>query len=287
METKIAVSSMTNADSFLTEGPYMAIGKLKERGVSYIEISQHIQFNEETIPELLRALTDFDMKVAAISTQFYGNFASEPRKLFHKGMPLKTYLAERDFDELISLCQMLGCRYIRYAGLPCNEIHNMETLRAYTESAEKMACRFLEKGITLCVHNHTDEFILLEGKTLLDWSMELAPHLFYEIDVRNAQRAGADPAALIRKYGCRAALLHLQDQRINPAMAGELNPASPDYYQGAEIGQGIMNMQAIVDAAMEAGSEYLIIEQGKFYGRDPYESIDISVRALKRMMKRE
>jgi len=284
MAIKIAVSSMTNADSFIKEGPYTAMEKLKNLGVTSVEISQHIQFNSETIPEFLRAQKDFEMDICALSTRFSGTVPMALPKMDHGGIELKTYSAETDFDQLVELCEMFDCHYVRFASLPGRQMLDMNSVQEYMKSAEEMACRFEEKGIHFCAHNHADEFIRLNGKTIFDWSLELAPHLYYEVDVLNVQKAGVNPVDLLLKCKERAALLHMQDQRIKPGEPDEPFLHGPEQFQGVEIGEGVMDMKAITDAAKKAGSRYLIIEQGRFYGRDPYDSIGISVKALKHMI---
>lgn len=284
MAVKIAVSSMTNADSFIREGAYRAMEQLKLCGAQSVEISQHIQFNDITIPEFVKAQKELQMDICALSTRFSGTVPMALPKMDHGGVELKTYSAEEDFDELVSYCDMFGCHYVRFAGLPGRQLPDKQAVCDYMASAEEMACRFLEKGIRLCAHNHADEFILVEGKTVFDWALELAPHLYYEIDVLNAQRAGLNPVTLLRKCGERAALLHMQDQRIKPGVTGEPFLHGPEQFEGVEIGEGILDMKAVVEAAKEVGSQYLIVEQGRFYGRDPYDSIKISVKALKALV---
>ena len=44
----------------------------------------------------------------------------------------------------------------------------------------------------------------------------------------------------------------------------------------AELGQGSLPMKEIVEAGLEAGSEYFLIEQDDTYGRDPFESLEMS-----------
>lgn len=284
MALKIAVSSMTNCDSFIKEGAHVAMEKLSKLGVHSIEISQHIQFNEETIPEFVEAQKEFNMDFCAMSFRFAGTVPMAIPKMDHEGIQLKTYTAEEDFDEIVALCEKFGCKYVRYASIPGRQFFSLEDVRKYMEAAEAMALRFEEKGIRMCVHNHVDEFIVIGGKTVFDWSLELAPHLYYEIDVLNAQKAGLNPANLIKKYGKRGRLLHMQDQRILPGDPAEPFLHGPKQFQGCEIGEGLLDMKAIVEAAREAESEYLIIEQGQFYGRDPYESIGISVEALRKLV---
>lgn len=121
----------------------------------------------------------------------------------------------------------------------------------------------------------------VDGKWVMEWALELAPHLLFEIDVLNAQKCGINPVDLLGWCSGRAPLLHLQDLKVCAPETGEW--MKPEY-RGVAVGEGNLNMQAICRAAAEAGSQYLIVEQASFYGRNPYDCIRDSVLALKKCL---
>ena len=51
----------------------------------------------------------------------------------------------------------------------------------------------------------------------------------------------------------------------------------------AEIGEGNLNWDAILEACTYAGVEWYIIEQDSCYERDPFESLGMSLNNLKEM----
>lgn len=277
----IAVSSMTNADSFLEEGVAAAMRKLKECGADYVEVSQHIQFDEETIPEFMKAGQEQGIRVCALSTGYSGTIPTPMPPLLYQGKPLKSYSAREDFDLLVELCRKFQCRYVRFAGFPGAQMKNAEDVKAYMADVEEMACRFAAEGIGFCAHNHVDEFMRVDGMWVMEWALELAPHLLFEIDVLNAQKCGINPVDLLGWCSGRAPLLHLQDLKVCAPETGEW--MKPEY-RGVAVGEGNLNMQAICRAAAEAGSQYLIVEQASFYGRNPYDCIRDSVLALKKCL---
>ena len=277
MRPKIAVSTMTNCQSFFDDGAYEAIRKLKMRGIDCIEISQHIQFNQDTIPEILQAVEDFDMEICAMSGRYDGIF---PHKGLppHQGIKLKSYSLEADYKELVEYMKKFKCRYLRFAGFPCEHLVDEQVMRQYMQGLAEIVKRYRQAGIVVCAHNHTGEFMRLGGRTLYDWSLELVPDLMYEVDVLNAQKSGVNPAELIRKVGKRAVLTHLQDIRVKPAVVGETGGGRE--LQPVGVGDGNLDYAAICAAAVEAGTQYLILEQGAFYGEDPYGCIERSARKL-------
>lgn len=276
--TKIAVSAMTNCESFLADGVLYATKKLAELGYHNLEISQHIQFNEETIPQFLEARNTLGMNYCAMSTGFDGGLKGIQPPSPHPH--LKSYSLTENYDEVVDTCKKIGCDILRFASIRGRKFYDMATMTSFMEATQKVCERLAKDGITLCAHNHAEEFVKLEGKTIFDWSLELAPSLCWEVDTLNAQRAGLNPVEFINKLGPKATLLHLQDWRIKPADPNEGQIGRNDIYQFSELGEGLMNIPAIVNAAVAVGTRYIIIEQAAFYGRDPYESLAIDARYL-------
>lgn len=280
VKPQIAVSSMTNADSFLLDGADAALERLRALGVTAVEVSQHIRFDESTVPAFLHARRTLGVGVCAISVRFDGTVPSPLPPLVAHGQTLKAYSSEEDFDTVVDLCRRFGCRYVRFAGFPGGRLRTESTVRPYMEALEAMAARFAAQGITMCVHNHADEFMRADGRLLLDWAMDLAPHLAMELDALNALRCGVDPKALLAQYKGRVPLLHAQDLQVLPSGEGADAWLKPEY-RNAPVGEGNVDWPAIVAAAAQAGSEYLIIEQAQFYGRDPYDCIASAVKGLR------
>ena len=93
-----------------------------------------------------------------------------------------------------------------------------------------------------------------------------------EIDTYWVKTGGEDPVAYIRKYAGRVPFLHIKDRAPVPADA-----ACPF----AEIGQGILDWDAIFAAAQQAGVNWYIVEQDRMV-RPSLESARMSIDYLKR-----
>ncbi len=134
------------------------------------------------------------------------------------------------------------------------------------------ACR--KQGITFCYHNHSFEFQKFNGVNALDILYEAsdANAVQAEIDTYWVQHGGEDPAAYIRKYAGRCPLIHLKDME-----AGE-----EKFF--AEVGEGIMDFEAIFEASEASGAVWYIVEQDRCR-RDPVESAALSFENLKKMGK--
>lgn len=125
-------------------------------------------------------------------------------------------------------------------------------------------------GLTLSYHNHAFEFELLEdGQIGLDviFKNTDAALVKAEVDTYWVLVGGQDPVEFIKKMPGRAVLLHIKDR----------NPEDGSF---AEIGTGNLPLEAIIAAAPEAGTTWLIVEQD-VCKRPPLDSVRISYENLK------
>ena len=152
---------------------------------------------------------------------------------------------------------------------------------------EAYALRLKEYDIDLYYHAHTYEFHRWNGKPVLTHMKEQTKALGFELDSHWMWRGGVDPAAYLRSFAGRIRMQHLKDYRIG--LMPEHFEMKPDFdlfgslEQFAEVGEGCLDMRAIIEAGLESGSEYFMIEQDRTYGRDVYDSLAISRDNLVKM----
>ena len=151
-------------------------------------------------------------------------------------------------------------------------------------------------GIRLLYHNHDFEFEKYEGKYLLDWLYESVPAdiLETELDTCWVKYAGEDPTAYLRKYTGRSPIVHLKDfvcKRLNAGAAYALideegnakkQPTREENgFEFRPVGSGMQDFPAILAAAEDAGTEYVIVEQDESPTMPPMESAAASREYLK------
>jgi sugar phosphate isomerase/epimerase len=140
------------------------------------------------------------------------------------------------------------------------------------EKMNKIGEQFRKRGVTFLYHNHDWEFVKFDGEYALDILLqETDPQLVQtELDTYWIKKGGEDPAAYLSKLKNRAPMLHIKDVE-----AGE-----EQFF--AEIGEGILDFQAIAKVAEEIGTQWMVVEQDKTR-RDPFESLAISYRNLAKL----
>ena len=159
-----------------------------------------------------------------------------------------------------------------YIVVPYADYDGKEDFIEMANELSEIATVLKEKGLTLCYHNHAHEFERYDGEYGLDLIYSnVAPELLkVELDTYWVKKAGLDPAAYLSKYSGRVPLVHLKDME---AETGDF----------AEVGEGVININEIIEAAEEADSEWLVVEQDKCK-RPALESVEISINNLKDLL---
>jgi|SRR5699024_2373702 len=274
---KIGVQMMMLKQKVEEIGVYATMKKLRDIGFSSVEVSQ-IPMTESNVQSLKQASEDFNISITALSAGL------EPML---PGAPGETL--SNDFDKIVRDCKTLKCDYIRIGMLPFTVMGNKDKVMGFIDRAEKMAERLEEHGIHLYYHTHHIEFQKYDGEFLLDLIKDNTSKLGFELDVHWIQRAGVNPVEFIKKYKNRISLLHLKDYRIGNLEVHEKDFKDLEKFfnkftniiEFAEIGEGNLDVPAIIEAGLQSGAQHFLIEQDDTYGRDPFESLRISANYLK------
>ncbi|MBA9027446.1 sugar phosphate isomerase/epimerase family protein [Peribacillus huizhouensis] len=276
---KIGVQMMMLKGKVEELGAYETMRKINELGYHAVEVSQ-IPMTEENVSELKSASADFDIKIAAMSA------ALEPML---PGAPGETLTD--DFEKIVNDCKTLDCNFLRIGMLPLTVMGDKDKIMDFIHKAEVMAERLAEHGIELYYHTHHLEFQKYDGEYLLDLMKNNTTKLGFELDVHWIQRAGVNPVDFIKQYAGRISLLHLKDYRV-----GQMDLSEVDFndmakfmqiftntIEFAEIGEGNLDMNAIIEAGLESGAQYFLVEQDNTYGRDPFDCLQTSAEHLRKI----
>jgi sugar phosphate isomerase/epimerase len=179
-------------------------------------------------------------------------------------------------DAVISKLKALDCKITAYpypAGYDFSQLDQVLLLAGKLNDAGR---KFAAAGMILAYHNHSFEFQRLQGKTALEWIYEKTDPRFLqgEPDTYWVQHGGGDPAAWCRRLKGRLPVIHLKDYTVR-----EKQPCF------APVGQGNLDMPAIIRAADEAGCEWYIVEQDDCYGASPFDCLAESYRYLAALAK--
>jgi sugar phosphate isomerase/epimerase len=156
-----------------------------------------------------------------------------------------------------------------------------DVVRRLGETLNKAGEMSRKAGMHMCYHNHAFDFEPTAEGTLLDVLMKTTdPKLVsLELDIMWAKVAGLDPAAVIKQYGSRVALIHLKN--VSDGIEKRYNEGVPKT-AFREVGDGVIDIAAVLRAAQQAGVKHYFVEQDQTLG-DPLESMRQSYQYLAKL----
>ena len=219
------VRNFTNTMEEVTE----TLKKVADIGYKTVQISG---FGPVDMKEVARVCEGEGLEVAATHTG-WNNFLE-------------------DLDGVIEEHKTLGCSHPAIGGLP-GEYRNKEGVKRFVDELTPIAEKLGEAGMDFSYHNHSQELAKCNGKTWLAMLYEQAPAdvLKAEIDTYWIQAGGGDPAQWIRKCAGREPLVHFKDMVCTFEREQKF----------AEVGEGNLNWDAIIEACRDSGVEYALVEQ--------------------------
>lgn len=168
-----------------------------------------------------------------------------------------------------------GCRRIGLGMMPISILLDEKKCAETVGALQKAAERMKQCGCQLYYHNHHFEFYQRNGRTVFDDLLENAPDLQFTVDVYWLQYGGVNPVGYFDRLRGRAGCVHLKDYRI-VAEGSQLKPSF------APVGDGMLEIPAIIRKARENGAEEFYVEQDDACQYpDPWEQVARSVRYLK------
>jgi sugar phosphate isomerase/epimerase len=158
-------------------------------------------------------------------------------------------------------------------------------------------CR--KNGLDFYYHNHFQEFQKFEGQTVMEIILANTDKdlVKIEFDTYWALRGGVDPSEYLRTLGERCDLVHQKDM---PATAKPVNwfdffgedaditldkklgTSTTDQF--TEIGEGVMDIPAIIATIREMGIVKTIFVEQDFTARNQLDSVEFSYKRMVELM---
>lgn len=156
---------------------------------------------------------------------------------------------ESDLPALAAEARTLGWRRLAVSWVDPAEL-GPELVARVTAAAAAAEAHGLELGF----HNHDAEVKpRTGGPSFLD-DLLAADAVFLELDLGWAWYAGADPLALLGRARGRCPLVHVKD----------FSSREPGAF--APVGDGLVGYERVAPTAVEAGAEWLLVEQDETDG---------------------
>lgn len=182
-------------------------------------------------------------------------------------------------DEIIDFHKKLNCKNIGIGTMPGWEI-TQEKYEKFVKEMTVASQKIHDNGLQFMYHNHNIEYQVSNGKRYIDRLVEDFPSELLNLtyDTYWGQHAGADPAKAIRDYKGHIKVVHFKDMI---AYVSKEEPGKVEH-RIAAIGEGNMNYDSIIQACLDTGVEYGLIELDDCYGEDPFDAMRRSYEFLKK-----
>jgi sugar phosphate isomerase/epimerase len=200
----------------------------------------------------IRSIADMGYIGVETANMFGGSPASAARLFDELGLTVMgAHSALPLGDEKQAVLDTLGaldCKRLVVAWQPPEKYKSLDGIKSICDTLNEGAAVARANGLRLGYHNHWFEYQPVENRIPVDVMLEyLDPDVFFEVDVYWVQTAGQDPAAVVRRLGSRAPLLHIKD-----------GPCQMDVAMTA-LGEGVVDIPGVV-AAGAGSTEWLVVE---------------------------
>jgi len=271
METRPIAYQVYSAREDAQKDLLSVLRQLKEMGYDGVEFAGFYGHSAENVASMLK-----ETGLTAISSH----------------VPYAQML--EDMDGVIAYHKAIGCKYIAIPHLRNEDRPGGCDFAKVIRNIYKFGKMCKENGIQLLYHNHDFEFVTVCGIYGLDFLYDaVCPNLLKtEIDTCWVKYAGEDPAAYVRKYAGRAPVLHLKDyigrKEGSAAPYGLIGEKEAEEngniaFCFKPVGYGCQDVKAIVEAGLEAGTQWFIVEMDASPERPALESAKMSIDTLKKI----
>ncbi|MEB2774209.1 sugar phosphate isomerase/epimerase [Algoriphagus sp. D3-2-R+10] len=234
--------------------------------------------------DTLQAMGITDMEFSSL----FGHTASEIKnELDKRGMHCSSFgVGYKDLmEKTVTVgenAKTLGAEFVRVAWIPHDGAFTLADAEQTISDFNAVGKVLKEDyGLTFCYHNHGYEFEPHGDGTLFDLIIqETNPeYVSFEMDILWTFFPGADPVALLTKYGDRFKLMHMKD--LKKGVVGNMSGGTPTE-NDVTLGTGQLDLPAIIKAAKKAGVQHFYLEdESPIY----YQQIPKSIAYLNSLKK--
>ena len=175
-----------------------------------------------------------------------------------------------DPQKTLSDYKALGCDYVAIPYLVEEKRPGGADFANTLKAIEIIGAKAKELGMQLLYHNHDFEFQKVDGEYLLDMLYRVTDpeHLAVQPDVCWVSVGGENPAEYIKKYAGRVPVVHLKnyvggktDHMYELIGIESEKPKDEKPFEMRSLGEGIVDIPAVLAAAQEVGAKWVVVEQ--------------------------
>lgn len=188
------------------------------------------------------------------------------------GMHVRSDTLESELGSVVAACETLDCDTVVIPYLNDSHFESEAAVRETATYLSNRGDRLADHGLRLLYHNHGNEFTDLGGKTAFDRLIEETNrNVGYELDIGWTSSEDIDPLAILERLDGRCPMVHVRDM-------------NHDTHTSVELGDGDVDVFECVQAARNAGCEWVVYEHD--HPDSAADSLEIGGRTLLDMVER-
>ncbi|MCQ2772648.1 MAG: sugar phosphate isomerase/epimerase [Bacilli bacterium] len=258
------------------------LNTLEDNGYACIELDG---FMIRHVPYIVKVLTDMSGMPTGNSNKFDWVEIIKETELEVIAIHEDLDTIEKKMDMVIDECKKFHSKYVVITGMYQFDYDSIAELDKLISRLNEAGRALKEKGISLLYHNHNVEFSRLDnGDTSYLYILKNTnpEYVNFELDGYWATDAGANVIKLIETLGSRLKLYHIND-RQKKKYGKSMTPIVK--FDACELGNGVMDIEGIVNALKSTSCEAIILETHKnWINKNPLESAIISSEFIKSLM---
>lgn len=186
--------------------------------------------------------------------------------------------------QLAEAAHQLGAGYVTLPSIPADRRQSLDDYKRTAELFNRIGADAIKHGVKFAYHNHGYGLKPMDGQVPLELLLQATdPALvFLELDIYWTVAGGADPIDYLNRHGNRYRLMHLKDMKQIHHFEGD--GGTPDQWiklfpYMTYLGDGAIDLPAILSAAERVGVEHYFVEQDTV--ADPQKALQASAAYLR------
>jgi sugar phosphate isomerase/epimerase len=246
-----------------------AISILAGLGYSNVEFYGPYPFSA---PEAVAHWNSITPKLGFSGSGFFGLSAEQAHSILteHRmttpSMHTDLLTLQTRMGELSEAAHTLGATYVTLPAIPEENRKSLDDYERMADTFNAIGEQARRRGLKFAYHNHGYGLQAMQGKIPLKVMLQRTdPALvFLEMDIYWTTAGGADPVAYLKEYPSRYKLMHMKDMKERRRFKGD--GGDPGQWMElfpymTSVGDGVLDIKAIVSQAHQVGVEHFIVEQ--------------------------
>ncbi|MEY2926184.1 MAG: hypothetical protein RL367_661 [Pseudomonadota bacterium] len=264
-----------------------AIAMLAKLGYKEIEPFGPYDFSD---PQQIASWAQVVPSLGFSGSGFFGRTLAEVQAIMQgNGMTVPSmhtdiHTLQSRMGPLAEAAKALGATYVTLPAIPGEFRKDLDGYRRTADLFNSIGENAVKNGVKFGYHNHGYGLKPVAGGIVpLDLLLARTDpaNVLLEMDIFWTVAGGADPVSYLKRYSGRYRMLHLKDMKTIRTFTGD--GGSPDQWiplfaSMTHLGDGNLDLKAIITTAQAHGAEHFFVEQDR--AADPVTALGASARYL-------